>query len=450
MSTFLPWNVEHFDLSEGVPTLSVPEGRGGVFAVFWWRGLPLAQRMVPSEQLPLAAPALLDQLLPEIANVAGNRMMAWKTRKPGSRPGIKVQSPDLEALVGTDQPLRQLDEILASRDEASPLAQASISIAICTRDRAEPLERCLRSLQKLDEAPLEIILIDNAPRTDDTQRVVEKMQAEMPHLRYVLEPRPGLDAARNAGVRAATGDILAFTDDDVEVHPGWLSGLRRGFDMPQVMAVTGLVLPAELEYPSQVQFETKWSFGRGYCPITFDKKFFRPERADGVRVWDIGAGANMAFRREVFARVGGFDERLGAGASGCSDDSEFWYRVLAEGFECRYEPSAVVKHYHRSNDDGLSHQLHSYMKGHVAALLIQHQKYGHRGNLRRAFIQMPLYYAKLLAIRTRQGPSSWVGGLRDEVTGCVAGVDFYLKHRNDPESEHVFRVENKSSARPPA
>src|SRR5690606_24220581 len=149
-------------------------------------------------------------------------------------------------------------------------------------------------------------------------------------------------------------------DDDVEVHPQWTRRLRRGFADPGVKAVTGLVLPAELETPSQVQFEKYWSFHRGYIPRLYDAAFFERHRRWGVPAWEVGAGANMAFRRQVFEKVGLFDERLDAGAAGCSGDSEMWYRVLAEGHMCRYEPTAVVYHYHRREDEALKKQLRAY------------------------------------------------------------------------------------------
>jgi len=90
----------------------------------------------------------------------------------------------------------------------------------------------------------------------------------------------------------------------------------------------------------------------------------------GVPVWEIGAGANMAFRKSIFDLVGYFDERLDVGASGCSGDSEFWYRILAEGWNCFYQPKAYVYHQHREEAKDLNHQLFSYMRGQVSSLLV--------------------------------------------------------------------------------
>ena len=198
------------------------------------------------------------------------------------------------------------------------------------------------------------------------------------------------------GSSHATSDLIAFTDDDVVVHPGWIGAIREAFVDRGVMAVTGLVLPAELATAAQYAFQTDvLGWGWGYRALDFDRTFFDATKDVGVPAWRLGAGANMAFRREAFDRVGLFDERLGAGASGCSEDSELWYRLLAEGHRCRYWPSAVVLHHHRADWDGLRHQMYSYMRGHVAALFVQFERYRHWGNVYRAFVALPWYLATL-------------------------------------------------------
>ena len=90
----------------------------------------------------------------------------------------------------------------------------------------------------------------------------------------------------------------------------------------------------------------------------------------------------------LIEQVGGFDERLDVGAAGCSGDSEMWYRIMASGGTCRYEPTAVVFHRHRRDLESFKQQIFSYMRGHVAALLIQFEKTGHWGNLRRLFLAL--------------------------------------------------------------
>ena len=144
----------------------------------------------------------------------------------------------------------------------------------------------------------------------------------------------------------------------------------------------------------------------------------------------------MAFRRDAFDRVGLFDERLGAGTSGCSEDSELWYRLLAEGHLCRYEPAAVVFHTHRREWRELRQQSYDYMRGHVAALLFQFDRYGHWGNVYRATLVLPTYFVRLLfrvvkrSILTEDsGKTAAVLPLGPQVRGLVAGCAYYLRHR---------------------
>lgn len=298
-----------------------------------------------------------------------------------------------------------------------------ITVVICTRDRADALRACLASLPAQTRRPDQVVVVDNASRDDGaTCAAARDAGAD-----YVREDRPGLDVARNRGIAAATGDLIAFTDDDVRLHPRWLERLAAAFDAPAVMAVTGLVLPAALETPAQLHFERHWGFGRGYRPIDYGAAFFAADRDHGCPVWQIGAGASMAFRREAFDRVGGFDERLDVGAAGCSGDSELWHRVLTQGYVCRYEPAAVAFHTHRRDEAALARQIRAYMRGHAAALLVQYERSGHRGNLRRALATMPAWYVRRCAGRLLRGPNERDRLLRDEIGGYLAGLLFYVR-----------------------
>jgi GT2 family glycosyltransferase len=297
------------------------------------------------------------------------------------------------------------------------------SVVICTRDRPDALARCLASFSQQTLFPTQIIVVDNASTDGRTRAVAYAAAAE-----YIREDRPGLDVARNAGARAARGEIVAYTDDDVHLHPRWLERLVRAFDKPEVMAVTGLVLPAELATAAQRHFETFWGFGRGYRRKDFGPNFFAADRLHGCRVWEIGAGASMAFRRRTFEIAGLFDERLDVGAAGCSGDSEYWHRVLTHGGVCRYEPSAVVYHYHRQDYSGLANQIFHYMRGHAAALLVQFERSGNLGNLRRAFVSMPIWYARRGLRWALKGPSERDRFLGREIAGYLSGIGYYVKH----------------------
>ena len=125
-----------------------------------------------------------------------------------------------------------------------------VTVAVCTRDRPADLARCLESLIKIDYPTLELLVIDNAPTTDATERLVCE---RYPNTRYIRESRPGLNWARNRAICEARGEIVAYTDDDAVVDPGWIAALASIFaEYADVMAVTGLVVPFELETEAQV------------------------------------------------------------------------------------------------------------------------------------------------------------------------------------------------------
>src|SRR5262249_7513152 len=141
-----------------------------------------------------------------------------------------------------------------------------VTVAVCTRDRPDDLTQCLKAIDQLT-GPVEVLVIDNAPATNATEKVVRArgLAAQGGPIRYVREPRPGLDWARNRAILEATGDIIAFTDDDAIVDPGWAGAFARLFaENPQVMAATGLVIPYELETDAQVLFEMNGGFGKGF------------------------------------------------------------------------------------------------------------------------------------------------------------------------------------------
>ncbi|MBM7804168.1 GT2 family glycosyltransferase [Geodermatophilus bullaregiensis] len=300
---------------------------------------------------------------------------------------------------------------------------------MCTRDRPEGLARCLAAIGRSTAPPREVVVVDNAPSSEATRLVVSRL----PGVRYVREPRPGLDIARNTGLLAVTTEFVAYTDDDAVPHPDWTWRIRQAFDAASIVGVTGLVLPAELDTEAQVLFEDHAGFGRGCVRRDFDAGFLTRHRRWGAPVWEIGAGANMAFRRSAVEEVGGFDERLDVGAAGCSGDSEMWYRLLASGGRCRYDPAAVVHHHHRRDLDALRRQMYSYMRGHACALLVQFERHRDPGNIRRLLLSLPRYYGRRvpgLLVRRLLGSARPADALLGpQLRGWLAGILFYARAR---------------------
>jgi GT2 family glycosyltransferase len=416
------WQTISIELSELPAELDCPEPYDGLRAVFFWKGVALGHCLLAASQLPLNRAQIAAVVSKAIPEAAGHWLVedAFRSALPGlAESAISDSVEALNSLLQVDQPLGQLDSLL--RNESPDVTQR-LSVAICTHERPADLARCLTALSSSVAPPREILVIDNAPSSDETRAVV----AQFPNVQYHEEPRRGLSYARNAALSVATSEIVAFIDDDVVPHPRWTESICRCFDDPKVMVATGLILPAQLETDAQRIFEQSFQFFyQGYRRRCFDAAYFAEMKSKGVPVWSIGAGANMALRRQVFQLGYTFDTRLGPGIfGGCGEDSELWYRLLADGWSCYYEPSACVFHYHRRELPALRHLVHQYMKGHVAALLLQFAKHRHRGDLRRLFLVLPVEYAILLLRLVATGFSLDNRILLRGAAGCISGLRF--------------------------
>ncbi|MBK5189471.1 MAG: glycosyltransferase, partial [Gemmatimonadaceae bacterium] len=249
----------------------------------------------------------------------------------------------------------QPDALLAFIPRPAERALPTVSVAVCTRDRPLELASCLDAIGRLSTTPAEIIVVDNAPSSDATERLVRE---RYPHVRYVRDDRPGLDRARNHAIAESRSEIIAFTDDDVIVDAGWVRALAEIFaDAPHVSAVTGLVIPYELESQAQQNFEHYGGFGRG-----FSRAWHVAGHHHGAGRF--GTGANMAFRRTLFDEIGLFDPGLDVGTpSNGGGDLEMYFRLLQEGHTLVYEPRAIVRHRHRLENEQLRKQLRDWGTG---------------------------------------------------------------------------------------
>ncbi len=240
---------------------------------------------------------------------------------------------------------------LRARDTPRP----RVSVVVCTHRRSEYLPGLLAAVGGLDPAPHEVIVVDNAPGELDSRELIEAAGA-----RYVREDRKGLDHARTAGVRAATGELVAFTDDDCVPAARWLENLGEIFDDPSVAAVTGPAFAYELVSPAQVRFELEGGFSRGLRRRAWDWTSISPLDAGAV-----GAGANMTFRRDVLESIGDpFPSELDAGTpTESGGDMYAIYRVLAAGHRAVYDPGTYVFHRHRRDPAALHRAFWGYGVG---------------------------------------------------------------------------------------
>lgn len=422
-----PMQVVHLDLSV---TRDAPRSDGRpMLAVLWWGDLPLSTMAGSAEETPFSTATLNTQLARFAAEQRATRDPALGAPLQGSYEGHPDRVLTLAAASNSRDTIDWLDRI-----SSLPTINAEqLAVIVCTRDRGEALSICLNRLLDQARPPGELIVVDNS--SDGNALPVCSAFAG---IRYVHEPEPGLSRARNAGIRAATCELIAFTDDDVEPHKLWTSEVVRAFEHERIDAMAGLVLPSRLETPPQVFFQMRMgAFGNRFVPVRYDDRFYQKTRDRAMPVWRIGAGANMAFRKTVFEKYGLFDPRLGAGASGCSEDSELWYRIIAGGGTCQYEPRAVVYHDHRDTWPALHQQMRAYQKGHVSALVVQADAFGDRGNLRRIYRQLPGYLLKELLAAFQAGERERLRVLWEQFLGWGTGLPYLLKRKWRRDTPHM-------------
>ena len=410
-----PYNITHLYL-DSEQEIDVPwSKKEGQYIVLWWRCIAIGELFIP------AGVELNDEML---------RIRIIKAIEPAvdmytSGKLLKVIN-FKKGFVSKDHTLFSggMNEVFSDFIPIMIPPSVDVSVVICTRNRSEHLKKCLESFGNQKCIPLEIIVVDNAPVDDSTFNVAK----EFSNVKYVREPRPGLDIARNAGALEARGSVVAYTDDDVELHPWWIYQVNETFAKTDASAMTGLVIASELKTESQQIFERYWSFNRGYVDKLFDPHFLIDHLAAGPPVWEIGAGANMAFRRSAFQRAGYFDERLDVGAAGCNGDSEMWYRILLKGGSINYNPRAVVFHEHRKEIKSLKKQIFSYMRGFTTAALIQQSQNSNAGYRKHLYYKLPVHYLKLI-FRGFPGYRSRYTTVFDELKGVISGIRYYNSHK---------------------
>lgn len=268
-----------------------------------------------------------------------------------------------------------------------------VSVIIATYNRAALLGECLHHLARSRFQPGdEVIVVDNGS-TDDTPLVVGRHRDRYPvALQRVYEPEPGKSHALARAVRMATGDILAFTDDDVHVDAAWLDEIRRALAGDGVALVGGAVTPRwEAAVPQWIR-DAATRHARLCAPLALLDYPSDVVELGGRTV----LGANLAVRRDVLNEVGGFATHLGKlrGTLRSGEDHDLCLRVQRAGFRASYLPSAVVRHWVPAERARVGYFLKwFYWSGITNAILDQGN--GHRG---RTLAGLPLYLVKRAAL----------------------------------------------------
>jgi GT2 family glycosyltransferase len=215
-----------------------------------------------------------------------------------------------------------------------------ISVIVSTHNRAEQLQLCLNALmrqQDLAAQAYEVIVVDNASR-DHTKQVVEDIRRQSDWVRYLYEEKLGLSAARNAGAAQARGEILCFVDDDAIPSPNYLAEVLSSFKDHQATCVGGKIVA---EWPDGTA--PPW-FTPRYAHVVAQTSF--GDTARRLVRNEFPFGANIAFRKEAFRALGGFDENLGkcGGNNIWGEEIDLCHRLQEKGFAFFYNPRALVWH----------------------------------------------------------------------------------------------------------
>jgi len=309
---------------------------------------PVGEVVVPLAGAELTAPQLAHAAWSQVGDCAARHLVD---------DGLDV--PDTLPVAGLAAPA-----VLGCRNEWASMTPPSITVVIATRDRTESLQRCLTSLAGLDYPLFDVVVVDSAPSTDATERALRAPQPWTFQVRYLRADRPGLALAHNIALPAVTSEVVAFTDDDVQVDPHWLSALAEGFAKPEVICVTGLILAAELATAAQLWIEQSGGFARGYSQRRFSLSQPPADRLFPFTAGQFGSGANMAFRADWLRAAAGFDTATGAGTPARGgDDLTAFLQVILDGGVLLYQPAAIVRHWHRRDYDGLRRQAFGYGVG---------------------------------------------------------------------------------------
>ena len=212
-----------------------------------------------------------------------------------------------------------------------------ISVLICTRDRAETLERTLEALlcpENLEVKDWDIVVVDNDSQ-DHTAQVCRAFKERFPdHFNFCYEGKHGKSNALNTGIAVAKGDIIAFTDDDVSCAPDYLQAIRTVFSQYRVDAVQGrILLECEGGHPAWLDRFLGLTVG------------WREDADEFTALKGTLCGSNMIVKAEVLRKVGTFLPDLGPGAIGLGEETELSLRMRAAGFRLGFAPQILTWHH---------------------------------------------------------------------------------------------------------
>jgi GT2 family glycosyltransferase len=239
--------------------------------------------------------------------------------------------------------LHAVREVYEARPSELLPAAPRVSVVVCTYNGGATLDQCLQSLAALDYPDFEVIVVDDGS-TDHTSSILDGQ----PGVRVVWQPNLGLSAARNAGLTAATGDIVAYTDSDCFADPDWLTQLVHALQKTTAVAVGGPNLAPD----------------DGWLAACVAAAPGQPTHVlESDQMAEHVPGCNMAFRKEALVAVNGFDTQFRK----AGDDVDVCWRLQQAGLWITFAPGAFVWHHRRQTPRAYFRQQAGY--GEAEALL---------------------------------------------------------------------------------
>lgn len=261
----------------------------------------------------------------------------------------------------------------------------AISVVVCAYNAASTMDGCLASFAKVDYPDFEVIVVDDGS-TDETGPIADRYAAAAPYIHVIHQPNLGLSAARNVGMNAARGSIVAYTDSDCYVDPHWLHYMAWAFTDDRFVAVGGPNLP-----PVE---DNRTAACVAVSPGAPTHVLLTDEIAEHV------PGCNMAYRKEYLAGIGGFDATYRA----AGDDVDVCWRLQDQGHLIGFSAAMFVWHHRRCT---------------VSAYLKQQKGYG-----RAEALLLPKHKDRFNML----GNSRWAGRIYGDISGAVLAARPIVYH----------------------
>lgn len=238
-------------------------------------------------------------------------------------------------------------------------AKPRISVVVCTRNGSATLTGCLASLAQLRYPNHEVVLIDDGSTHD-----IAAIALGFPQVRYQRQEHAGLSVARNLGASLATGEIIAYTDDDCLVDEDWLTYLAQAFDDPAWVAAGGPNIPPPPRNPVEAVVAA--------APGSPAHVLLNDSEAEHL------PGCNIAVRKEALQGIGGFQPVF----TTAGDDVDICWRLRTAGGKLRFVPGAMVWHHRRFSVRAYLRQQHGYGKAEALLMKEHPQRFGPLGGAR--------------------------------------------------------------------